>query len=98
MIYCVCFQQHFHFNEDELCWTEPSDDPGYLSSRLTTFKFNGFEGLEHEMEFVKYIINEARSLKTVTINVFDKQSKGSILEELSMFSRINSTTCLLTVE
>lgn len=50
------------------------------------------------MEFVKYIINEARSLKTVTINVFDKQSKGSILEELSMFSRINSTTCLLTVE
>ncbi|KAK4576186.1 hypothetical protein RGQ29_026935 [Quercus rubra] len=94
----LVLDKHFHFNEDELCWTEPSDDPGYLSSRLTTFKFNGFEGLEHEMEFVKYIINEARSLKTVTINVFDKQSKGSILEELSMFSRINSTTCLLTVE
>lgn len=74
------------------------DDPGYLSSRLTTFKFNGFEGFEHEMEFVKYIINEARSLKTMTINVSDKQLKESILEELLMFSRINSTTCLLTVE
>ena len=97
MVYCVCFQQHFHFNEDELCWTEPSDDPGYLSSRLTTFKFNGFEGLEHEMEFVKYIINEARSLKTITINVSDKRLKESIIEELLMFSRINPT-CLLTVE
>lgn len=50
------------------------------------------------MEFVKYIMNEARSLKTITINVSDKQLKGSILEELLMFSRINSTTCLLTVE
>ena len=75
-----------------------SDDPGYLSSRLTTFKFNGFEGLEHEMEFVKYIINEARSLKAIIINVSDKQLKESILEELLMFSRINSATCLLTVE
>lgn len=98
MVYCVCFKQHFHINEDKLCWTEPSDDPGYLSSRLTTFKFNGFEGFEHEMKFVKYIMNEARSLKTITINVSDKQLKESILEELLMFSRINSTTCLLTVE
>ncbi|KAL4619107.1 hypothetical protein ACB092_06G056000, partial [Castanea dentata] len=90
-------KEHYHNSEEKLCWTEPPHDAGYLSSHLTTFYFEGFEGLEHEVDFVKYILKEARVLKKIKINVTDRQSKESVLEKLSRFPR-HSTTCLLIVE
>ena len=58
--------------------------------------YRGFEGLESEVEFLKYILRHARVLKTITIQVSGKELKGNVLEKLSMFPRCS--TCLLTVE
>ena len=76
---------------------EPPDGSGYLSSRLTAFNFNGYEELEHEVQFIKYILKEAIVLNSITIKVSAQHSKESVLKKLSMFPRL-STTCLLTVE
>ena len=76
---------------------EPFDGPGYVSSQLTTFRFNQYKGSKYEVEFVKYILKEARVLKTATISVCDTALKESVIEEVSTFPR-SSKTCLLTVE
>ncbi|KAL0000852.1 hypothetical protein SO802_014633 [Lithocarpus litseifolius] len=86
-----------YYYKNQLCWMEPPDGPGCLSLHLTTFNFNGFEELEHEVEFIKYILKEARALNRVTIKVSDLHSKESVLKKLSIFPR-QSSTCLLTVE
>ena len=96
LLYCVyCHQDYYYKNQ--LCWMEPPNGPGCLSSHLTTFNFNGFEELEHEVIFIKYILKEARVLNTVTIRVSDLHSKESVLKKLSIFPR-HSSTCILTVE
>ncbi|KAF3947681.1 hypothetical protein CMV_026216 [Castanea mollissima] len=82
-------------NENRLCWMELPDAPGCLSSGLTTFNFDGFENLEHEVKFVKYILKEARALNTMTIKIPAKLSKEDVFETLSMFPGL-STTCLIT--
>ncbi|KAL4619603.1 hypothetical protein ACB092_06G091600 [Castanea dentata] len=86
----------YDFIPSNLCWKEPKYEPEYLSS-LTSFYYRGFKGLNDEVEFVKYILKEARVLKTATIQVYKGESKESVLEKLLMFPR-RSTTCLLRVE
>ena len=75
---------------------EPPDGPGCLSSHLTTFIFDGFYELEHEVEFIIYILKESVVLKTMTIHVSWRLSKEYVLKKLSMFPR-HSTTCILRV-
>ncbi|XP_050247516.1 putative FBD-associated F-box protein At3g50710 [Quercus robur] len=82
--------------ESNLYWKEPQYDPANLSS-LTSFYYRGFKGLKDEVELVKYVLKEARVLKTATFQVSSGESKESVLEKLSMFPRC-STTCLLRVE
>ncbi|XP_030928363.1 putative FBD-associated F-box protein At3g50710 [Quercus lobata] len=82
--------------ESNLYWKEPQYDPANLSS-LTSFYYRGFKGLNDEVELVKYVLKEARVLKTATFQVSSGESKESVLEKLSMFPRC-STTCLLRVE
>ncbi|XP_050248783.1 uncharacterized protein LOC126696038 [Quercus robur] len=62
---------------------EPQYDRDYLSSHLTSFYYGGFEGLKDEEEFVKYILKEARVLKTATIQVYRGKSKENVLEKLA---------------
>ena len=64
---------------------------------LTAFSFDGYEELEDEVEFVKYVPNEARLLNTMTIKIEAKHLKRSALQRLSMSPR-QSTTCLINVE
>lgn len=71
-------------------------EPPYISS-LSAFYFDDFEGLEHKVEFEKYILMEARVMKTMTIKVSNEWSKERILEKLLTLPR-DSTTCLFTVE
>ncbi|XP_075671346.1 F-box/FBD/LRR-repeat protein At3g52680-like [Castanea sativa] len=80
-----------------VCWKEPPDDPNNLTSCLTSFYYKGI-GFEHELEFVKYILKEARVLRKATIHVrgHDRKLKGSIVKKISTFPRC-SMTCLLTV-
>ncbi|XP_030928755.1 F-box protein At4g22280-like [Quercus lobata] len=79
----------------KVCWKERPDDPNNLTSCLTSFWYKGF-GFKHELEFVKYILKEARVLKKATIHVRDGKLKGSIVKKISRFPRC-SMTCLLTV-
>uniref|UniRef100_A0A2N9J710 F-box domain-containing protein n=1 Tax=Fagus sylvatica TaxID=28930 RepID=A0A2N9J710_FAGSY len=74
----------------------PPDDLDDLSSHLKSLCYRGFEGLESEVGFLKYILKHARVLKKVTIQVSGGESKESVLEKLSMFPR-RSTMCLFTV-
>ena len=97
LICCVCCHQEYTYDKSNLCWKEPQYDRDYLPSHLTSFYYGGFEGLKDEEEFVKYILKEARVLKTATIQVYRGKSKENVLEKLSMFPR-RSTTCLLRVE
>ena len=96
MICCVCCHQGNDFVESNLYWKEPLYDPANLSS-LTSFYYRGFKGLNDEVELVKYVLREARVLKTATFQVSSGESKESVLDKLSMFPRC-STTCLLRVE
>nr|XP_023909453.1 FBD-associated F-box protein At5g60610-like [Quercus suber]POF14456.1 f-box/fbd/lrr-repeat protein [Quercus suber] len=82
---------------NQLCSSEPPKDPNSLSSHLTTFYFRGYNGIENEVEFVKFILKESRLLKTMTVEVDRYMPKEGVLEELSMFPR-SSSTCLLTVK
>ena len=61
-----------------------------------TFYFRDIDGSEYEMEFLKYILKEARGLKTTTISAGNIKLKESVLKELSMIPR-RSMTCLLKV-
>ncbi|XP_023919334.2 F-box/FBD/LRR-repeat protein At3g52680 [Quercus suber] len=83
------------YHRHNVCWKEPPDDPNNLTSCLTSFWYKGF-GFKHELEFVKYILKEARVLKEATIHVRDGKLKGSIVKKISRFPRC-SMTCLLTV-
>ena len=96
MICCVCCHQGNDFVESNLYWKEPQYDHANLSS-LTSFYYRGFKGLNDEVELVKYILKEARVLKTATFQVSSGESKESVLDKLSMFPRC-STICLLRVE
>ncbi|KAF3947859.1 hypothetical protein CMV_026069 [Castanea mollissima] len=82
----------------KLYWTEPPNDPNSLLSHLTTFYFRGYKGLKHEVDFVKFILKEARVLTAMRIEVHHHSKlKKSVFEELSIFPR-RSSTCLLSVK
>ncbi|KAL4619606.1 hypothetical protein ACB092_06G091800 [Castanea dentata] len=49
-------------------WKEPPDDSNNLASCLTSFYYKGLS-FKHELEFVKYILKEARVLKKTTIHI-----------------------------
>ena len=96
MICCVCCHQDYDIVETNLYRKEPQYNPDNLSS-LTSFYFRDFFGDKDQVELVKYVLKEARVLKTATIEVSREELKESVLEKLSMFPRC-STTCLLRVE
>ncbi|KAL0000860.1 hypothetical protein SO802_014641 [Lithocarpus litseifolius] len=81
---------------NRLCCIGSPDGSGCLSL-LADFSFDGYEELEDEVEFVKYVLNEARLLNTMAIKIEAKHLKRSVLQRLSMFPR-QSTTCLINVE
>lgn len=84
------------FGGSNLYPNKPQYYPNNLSS-LTSFYVRDLFGVNGEMEFVKYVLKEARVLKTGTFQVSSGKSKEGVLEKLSMFPR-RLTTCLLRVE
>ena len=93
-----CHHQIAKGRTQKLYWTEPPNDPNSLLSHLTTFYFRGYKGLKHEVDFVKFILKEARVLKAMRIEVHHHSKlKKSVFEELSIFPR-RSSTCLLSVK
>ncbi|KAJ7950450.1 FBD-associated F-box protein [Quillaja saponaria] len=71
-------------------WTSPQDVPICLSSHLRRLDFRGFEGKEYELEFARYILKNARVLKTMTIccdRVSKPKAKLHILQKLTALPR-----------
>ena len=56
MIYYVCCHQYKGPLQHRLYPKESPDDPHYLRLHLRSLYYFRFQGLEHEIEFVKYIL------------------------------------------
>ncbi|XP_022717103.1 F-box protein At4g09920-like [Durio zibethinus] len=72
--------------------------PKCLSPHLRKVLCRGFEGCEHELKMVEYILMNARALELIEIcSSFDMsfESKFALLQKLSKFPR-RSETCQLT--
>ncbi|KAK7834756.1 fbd-associated f-box protein [Quercus suber] len=92
----ICFRLDFKSTGSLLGWKKSTIDPLFLSSHLTNFYLREVKGLEHEMEFVKYILKEAGVLKSAKIRVGNIKLKEIVREKLSKIPR-RSMTCLLTM-
>ncbi|KAL2589627.1 hypothetical protein AAZV13_13G241100 [Glycine max] len=56
--------------ESERKWTQPTAPvPSCISSHLTAFKFREYGGSKYELELTKYILKNAKVLKTVTVKM-----------------------------
>ena len=64
-------------------------------SRLRIFYYNGFEEVETNVVFVRYILKETRFLNKVTMKVFATHSKERLLQKLSMVPRMCITLTAL---
>ncbi|XP_061364154.1 uncharacterized protein LOC133307629 [Gastrolobium bilobum] len=49
-------------------WAQPTRVPNCLRSHLTSFEFDGYRGLEDELEFAKYILRYGFVLKAMNIS------------------------------
>nr|POE61231.1 f-box/fbd/lrr-repeat protein [Quercus suber] len=82
------FKRHYHLKEEFYV-------PECLSSHLTTFFYKGFSGHGIEMELVRYVLKEAKVLKTMKITVesnLGSKVKHRIHKKLMNFQR-SSRTC-----
>nr|POE75319.1 f-box/fbd/lrr-repeat protein [Quercus suber] len=82
------FKRHYHLKEEFYV-------PECLSSHLTTFYYKGFSGHGIEMELVRYVLKEAKVLKTMKITVksnLGSKVKHRIHKKLMNFQR-SSRTC-----
>jgi hypothetical protein len=70
--------------------------PPCLSSQLKTFCLRGFTGMENELKFLTYIIQNSKVLQTMTISskyrVYNKNEINQMLMKLSSSTR-GFTTC-----
>ncbi|KHN36811.1 FBD-associated F-box protein [Glycine soja] len=58
------------YEESERKWTQPTAPvPSCISSHLTAFKFREYGGSKYELELTKYILKNAKVLKTVTVKM-----------------------------
>ncbi|XP_050271678.1 F-box/LRR-repeat protein At4g14103-like isoform X2 [Quercus robur] len=82
------FKRHYHLKEEFYV-------PECLSSHLTTFYYKGFSGHGIEMELVRYVLKEAKVLKTMKITIesnLGSKAKHRIHKKLMNFRR-SSRTC-----
>ncbi|XP_076946706.1 putative FBD-associated F-box protein At5g38565 [Bidens hawaiensis] len=73
-------------------WFEPKWVPACMLTNLTTIKISKCQGMESEMDFIKYMLGNAEVLKTVTVTLEvnsreDKKRLCALLLELPRASR-----------
>ena len=75
-------------------WDFPILGVGCVESHLRSCTISNFEGLENDMRFATYILQNARLLQDMTINVNARASNGmqkqQIIEELSSCPKMSS--------
>ena len=78
---------------EEIRIDKPLNVPKCLSSQLTTFHYKGFGWAEDELEFVRYILKNARFLKklTITSKFPDSNVKLHLLKDLLRFPKLSRT-------
>lgn len=76
-------------------WNHPLHVPDCLLVHLKTFCLREYQGLESELEFVRYILQNARVLETMTLYIpssLDSEAKLQIGRDLSILQR-NFESC-----
>ncbi|XP_057422148.1 F-box/FBD/LRR-repeat protein At4g00160-like [Lotus japonicus] len=83
-------------DSDDLVWTSPCFVPECLSSQLRKCSIINCEGTESGLYFAKYIMQNSRVLRTMTIcTLCSSELKVELLKELSSCSR-SSMICQLS--
>ncbi|XP_061346417.1 putative FBD-associated F-box protein At3g50710 [Gastrolobium bilobum] len=85
--------------EQEPKWILPLIVPECLLLHLKTFCFKEYRGLKTEMDFVRYIVLNARVLETMTIYIASSlglEEKLQIRRQLSVL-RMNFETCQIVI-
>ncbi|CAH8260041.1 unnamed protein product [Arabidopsis lyrata] len=84
--------------EVPLSWNQPSSVPGCLLSRLDNFEWIDFGGSREEKQFVAYILENSKCLKTVGISLKyskNNEEKKKIMEDLESMYRVSASSQLL---
>ena len=68
-----------------------------VSSHLTSVHIIGYEGSTSDLKFAKYLLKNAKVLKTLTLCMFAHHSDDPRFKELSAIPRV-SPTCKLLFE
>ncbi|MED6148020.1 hypothetical protein PIB30_117915 [Stylosanthes scabra] len=86
--------------EQEPAWNLPLVVPECVLSHLKSFCFMEFQGLDCEMDFLKYVMQNARVMETMRINIaisLDPQTKEQIRTTLTAL-QLNSQSCQITFD
>lgn len=78
-------------------WKDPEIAPECLSSHLTTCSLRSYSGINCELQFAKYIMQNSRVLTTMKIQVaksVETTTKHQMFNELSSCP-MNSASCQL---
>ncbi|CAJ2642829.1 unnamed protein product [Trifolium pratense] len=74
----------------EAYWEDPQIVPQCLSSQLKTFLFRGCRGKNSELQFIEYIMQNSKVLRTMTIHSIssiDLNAKHQMLKKLAVWPR-----------
>ncbi|MED6201417.1 hypothetical protein PIB30_117427 [Stylosanthes scabra] len=89
-----------HANGQEPAWNLPLVVPECVLSHLKCFCLTEFQGLDCEMGFIKYVMQNARVMETMRINIaisLDPQTKQQIRRTLNAL-RLNFQSCQITFD
>jgi hypothetical protein len=76
-------------DDDVQSWLYPQFVPECLSSQLQMFSFGNYGGKESDLQFTKYIIQNARVLRNVTIYRHNSSSNPPEEEEQKMIKELH---------
>nr|AFK42877.1 unknown [Lotus japonicus] len=95
----VLDMQKSYDDSDDLVWISPCSVPECLSSQLRRCSIINYEGTESELHFAKYIMQNSRVLRKMTIFTLCSSElevdKLELLKDLSLCPR-SSTICELS--
>ena len=98
--YLNCWQDSKNEVEDEVVgnWMDPTIVPECLSNQLRTCLLKGYTGTECEVQFAKYIMQNAKVLNSISIksvSPIDINVKYQMISKLASLARASPTCELL---
>ncbi|KAJ0435488.1 putative F-box domain, FBD domain, leucine-rich repeat domain superfamily [Helianthus annuus] len=87
---CVILAEPFQQKPEEYSWVEPELVPACMLTNLTTIKFSICEWWKRDIPFLKYMMGNAKVLKTITIaweNMSNENEKLVCVEAVKLLPR-----------